>query len=295
MNYLAGIWSQVRLDREACLSDRQACLAWCQRVGIMPQSKFCRKDRIAYRIESRPDLLIGYCWRCPKCHARKKIGSGTPFEDKPTDIGQVLMMAWNFANNVSHKATAIACSYDGPVPATQLIEIWYEYFRGLTSNWASEYKNAQSKIGGPSRIVQIYESVIGRGNYDHRGCMLPGCWVLALVDDTDDMRLEICPGNERYQGSLEQLIWKHVALGSEIRTDDWPAYKRLDTMGYTHKIVRRRQILRRRRIEVGEDGEQESVETDDASQRLIESLWRKHCTRTGTDPFAALVRLIKIE
>lgn len=211
MNQLSGTWSQVRLDREVHLSDK---LEWGQQVGIIPRARQCRRDRVEYTLEQKSNYVLGYGWRCPKCHKRERIGIGTVFEDSHMDIGRVLMMAWSFANDSTYHETAIACSYDEETPHTKAIAHWFERFRGLTSDWAVDYQNSSFKIGGPGKIVQMDEA-----------WMVTGQWVLGMIDQDGDLRLEICSANKRPQQALVPLIQKHVKLGSEIHTDEWRAYQ----------------------------------------------------------------------
>lgn len=50
-------------------------------------------------------------------------------------------------------------------------------------------------------------------------------------------RIEICPGNNRDEETLVELIRKHVAPDSNIESDGWASYANLDRHGYRHRVV----------------------------------------------------------
>lgn len=305
MDPLGGVWSQIRLDRDVKLSDKQACIQWCQQVGIIPQSIQCRKDRISCKMLPRADCKVfGYTWYCNKCRTRKSLGVGTPFEDAHIDIGRALVIALCFANGETYDSTIRACSYDGNPPNRHTVARWFDYFRSLTSDWADGYQNSSSKIGGPGKVVQIDEALIGRRKY-HRGRMVTGQWVLGKIDESGDLRLEICPGNKRNREALIPLIERHVAPGSVLHTDEWGAYRVLGTMGYTHKTV-----CHKREFVASDGTHTQRIEStwrsmrrtftkgghriDDITEHLIEYMWRRHCLRIEEDPFRMLIKLMRI-
>jgi hypothetical protein len=64
-----------------------------------------------------------------------------------------------------------------------------------------------------------------------------------IENDSEDLRLVICPDNKRTANVLHPIIQEHVEAGSEIHTDFWAAYgdpiKRtgLSELGYLHRRV----------------------------------------------------------
>ena len=90
-----------------------------------------------------------------------------------------------------------------------------------------ELQDTLTKLGGPNKIVQIDESKFGKRKYN-RGLQIEGHWVIGMIEDSnDDLRLEVCPDNERSAEVLVPLIKKHVQEGSVIHTDFWRAYSSL--------------------------------------------------------------------
>ena len=59
-SFLPGDWSQIRLYREAKLHDERECVEWCMRIGILPASMSCRRDRRPMSKRYREDRE--YCY-----------------------------------------------------------------------------------------------------------------------------------------------------------------------------------------------------------------------------------------
>lgn len=85
--------------------------------------------------------------------------------------------------------------------------------------------------------MEIDETKLGKRKY-HRGRLVEGVWILGMIErGSKNYRLEICPDNRRDSSTLLNLILKHIALGTEIHTDCWRGYNKLEEYGYIHKTV----------------------------------------------------------
>ena len=74
-------------------------------------------------------------------------------------------------------------------------------------------------IGGAGHVIEVDEMKMGRRKYN-RGRVVVGSWILGFIDnETNEVRLEICPDNNRDHDILFALIEKHVAQDSCIFTD----------------------------------------------------------------------------
>ena len=99
----------------------------------------------------------------------------------------------------------------------------------------SESENDQ-KLGGAGCIVEIDETKLGKRKY-HRVRLVEGVWILGMIErGSKNYRLEICPDNRRDSSTLLNLILKHIALGTEIHTDCWRGYNKLEEYGYIPQI-----------------------------------------------------------
>ena len=78
---------------------------------------------------------------------------------------------------------------------------------------------------------------MGRRKYNY-GRVVDGSWILGFIDnETNEVRLEICPENKRDRDTLFTLIEKHVASDSCIFTDCWKGYTGFDKRGFQHWTV----------------------------------------------------------
>lgn len=103
--------------------------------------------------------------------------------------------------------------------------------------------------------LNIFLSVLGRH--------IEGHWVLGMIeDDSEDLRLEVCPDNVRSAEVLVPIIQKHVEVGTTIHTDYWRAYDCLSQYGYVHKKVNH------------SDPDNPFVAEDGTHTQRIESQWR---------------------
>ncbi|RVE42446.1 hypothetical protein evm_012903 [Chilo suppressalis] len=101
---------------------------------------------------------------------------------------------------------------------------WFSYCREAIVVYELEKQEERPMIGGPGKIVQIDESKF-RKRKCNRGRHIEGHWAIGMVKDgSDDLRIELCPDNERSAEILIPIIKKHVREGSIIHTDFWKAY-----------------------------------------------------------------------
>ena len=106
---------------------------------------------------------------------------------------------------------------------------WFRLFREAVTAASQEDQEGRRKIGGAGTVVQIEEAKFGRLKY-HRGRVVEEHWVLGMIqDESEDMRLELCPGNSRTSKTLTSMIERHVAEETTVRTDGWPAYRELES------------------------------------------------------------------
>lgn len=131
---------------------------------------------------------------------------------------KLLLLVLSFAHYYDYEVARQTCIFsatDSHLSSATIAE-WYSTFREVLINHAHEQVQSGSKIGGPGRIVQVDEALIGKRKYN-RGRVVPGTWVVGLVDDEGEMRLEICPKWDI--ASLTAIISRHVEFGSDIHSD----------------------------------------------------------------------------
>ena len=100
---------------------------------------------------------------------------------------------------------------------------WYLRFREICS-----WKLSQNpiRIGGPSKICQIDETLISKRKY-HRGRFIEERWVFGGIDTETKLGfMEFVP--DRSAATLLNVIEKYIIPGSIIYSDSWRAYSRID-------------------------------------------------------------------
>lgn len=67
-----------RLVRECCVDQPEACLQWCQTVGLLPETPACSKCRRDMILSTKRDgTAAGMRWRCHKCSKEVSLAGGT--------------------------------------------------------------------------------------------------------------------------------------------------------------------------------------------------------------------------
>jgi len=297
---MPGKWSQIRLYKEAKLDNELQRQRWCMSRGLVRDQQLCRTHRRACAIVEREGSLQLYCSRCNKwisC-ARSSI-----LEDSCLSTGKVVMLAYSYAYMYSYKLARRACVFsdEDEEPSDATVARWYEIFRDRLIDVAPNLTDAEGPIGGPGMIVQVDEALIGRRKYN-RGRVVPGTWVLGMIDSSGKLRLEVCA--DRTAATLSEIIQRNVHQGSIIHTDGWRAYRGLSELGYEHRTVNHSVEF------VADDGTHtQAIESqwralrrrfspggtrqEDIGDRLVEYIWRRRCELNRLDPFEELLEIIK--
>ena len=111
---------------------------------------------------------------------------------------------------------AVALNYDQAVRESTIIETgqvtdrhtvadWFSYCREVTGVYLDGLYETAGPIGGPGHVIQVDEMKLGRRKFN-KGRLVEGNWLLGLIDeDTNEIRLEICPNNKRDADTLLAL------------------------------------------------------------------------------------------
>ena len=304
MDPLGGVWSQARLFREGSLDDTGACAIWCAKVGLIIPNRDCKKDRRACTLVRRSDRTYPE-WYCGTCKSRTSALVGSIFEDLHMPLGRAIMLMYCYAHLTTYEEAqrAVVFTHDEGVASRHTIADWFGSLRDRLIDHVENLGGREGQIGGPGVIVQVDEAQIGRRKYE-RGRVRRDTWVLGLIDEAGQLRMEIC--SKRDANTLLPIIQKHCLPGSVIHTDGWPAYRGLKSLGYDHahvnhsvefvapdgthtqRIESQWRALRRRFHSGG-------LRHDDIGDHLIEYMWRRKCRQDGVDPFVDLVRILRAQ
>jgi len=114
---------------------------------------------------------------------------------------------------------------------------WFNLCREVCMVSMDDRYRSMGKIGGPGHVVEIDECKIGRRKY-HRGRIVEGNWILGMIDrNTKEVRMAVCPGNQRDADTLYRLISDHVEISSTIHTDCWRGYNGLMVRGFAAHLT----------------------------------------------------------
>ena len=92
------------------------------------------------------------------------------------------------------------------------------------------------------KIFRFFNSPSGNpvGNTNLRYPFHSCPWIFGIAQSTvDDYEVRFFHVQRCYAATLLPIIWKHVYPGTTICSDQWKAYRRLQTMyGYDHQTVK---------------------------------------------------------
>lgn len=300
---LNGLWGPIRLYREARMDDDALCLDWCMQAGLIFSAMECRRHRCPRVLRNEPDRKP--YWYCGSCNDRKCVFAGSIFGEIHLPLQQALLLMLGFAHGCSYEEATRSCIFscdDAPL-SSATISRWFAAFREAVTATALSQLAMGSKIGGPGRIVQVDEAMIGRRKYN-RGRLVEGTWVVGMIDDTGDVRLEVA--KRRDAETLTDIITRNVAIGSEVHSDSWRGYNTeyLAWAGLTHKTVNHSREF------VAEDGTHTQriesqwrvlrrhfspggIRKEDIADHLVEYAWRRKCKINNVDPFTDLINICR--
>lgn len=308
--FLPGEWSQIRLYLEAKLHDEQECIAWCIQVGILPSTKLCRFGESCRR---RPREMVRsfrpsrnyHFWRCSFCRAEVPLAEGTIFKGSHLEMRMNLLMAYCFAHQMGYEETrrSFVWSAEASSPAEGTVSEWFSSFREVIVAHTEQLQMNGGRIGGQDIVVQVDEALIGRRKYN-RGRVVQGTWVIGMIDESGEIRLEICA--RRDANTLGDIVSRHVQPGSIVHTDCWRGYQQLTDRGFVHHQVNHSQEFvapdgtHTQRIEaqwraIRRRFSQGGIRHEDIADYLVEYAWRRKCRRENMDPFVSLIIALKLE
>jgi len=135
------------------------------------------------------------------------------------------------------------------------------------------------KLGGPSIIVEIDESKFGKRKYN-RGRRVKGCWVFGMIERIlheggkyKAGKFVTCVVKKRNEVTLRALIERYILPGSIICSDEWAAYRNIDTWMWLPPFDGA--IIEKRYLEHNTVCHERGFKADDGTHtNTIEGHWR---------------------
>lgn len=204
--------------------DEETCVEYLDTKGVFYKTVKCHNCNVLMRRVGVRRVL-----RCSKCRKEIRMRSNTFFQGSHLTCKMILRMAYFWLSKASHKQISIYLGL-----ARQTLTDFIGHFRQLVSSTLEE---EDTVIGGEGVVVEIDESKISKRKYN-RGHPVRGVWIVGGVEKTTERRIFLVAVQRRDRNTLEEIIRKHVALGSIVRTDLWKGYGFLkEDLDYVHETV----------------------------------------------------------
>jgi len=180
--------------------------------------------------------MRGYLFRCASCDYKCSITSGTIFEGTRKPLILWFRAIWWV---VSQKNGASAKGVQRILELGSYKTAWL---------WMHKLRRAMVRPGRDrlSGKVEVDETYIGGEKPGKRGRGADGKALVAIaVEDKAEkkigrIRLSVIP--DASSDSLTLFAQQCVEKGSIVRTDDWPGYSNLRSIGYFHEVVKSKDL-----------------------------------------------------
>ena len=170
-------------------------------------------------------------YECAKCHHKISVIAGTIFQGTHKSLVLWFRTIWWL---VGQKNGASALGVQKIMGLGSYKTAWL---------WLHKLRRAMITPGRDnlSGIVEIDESYVGgeQPGKRGRGAIHKSLVVIAVeIKQSIIGRIRLQRINDASSESLNSAIEKMVNKGSQIQTDGWPGYNKLESIGYIHTIIR---------------------------------------------------------
>jgi len=171
-------------------------------------------------------------YHCARCDYETSLTAGTIFQDTGKPLLLWFRAMWYVSNQ---KQGVSALGLQRALGLGSYHTAW---------TWLHKLRHAMVRPGRDqlSGIVEVDETYIGGEKSGKRGRGAAGKTpvVVAVEDHNGHLgRIRLRRVQDASAKSLMPAVHEVVALGSTVRTDGWPGYSDLMSLGYTHSVVRR--------------------------------------------------------
>lgn len=201
--------------------------------GVFKSSQRCGGCNVEMTLQTYSSAPEKVCWRCPRCRKRVSVRSQSILQDSKLSLNELFIFAHQWANDHLMKDTVTEVPV-ASATATRLMHLLV----AACSQWCSQ---ADRMIGGTDHVVEMDETQVSRRKHN-QGRVVPGTavWIFGGIDrDTKEIFVQKVP--RRDAPTLIPIIQEKVAPGSQINTDSWRSYGKLDHLGkvspYAHETV----------------------------------------------------------
>jgi len=204
---------------------KEKIVEYLQDARILQREVYCQPCQRDYTMVKNKVSIVGYMLRCPDCHRKRQLQTGTFLEGSRLQVDKFVGLLFLWAHEAPIK---MVLSMTGVLSVTAVQ--WYQYFRDICS-W--KLVNSPTTLGGPGKIVQIDESVMVKASITGATSCVPnsvGCL------------------SKRDAEMLLPIIQRIVALGTTIWSDECAVHGQLSSLGFVHETVNHSRHFRHKRV-----------------------------------------------
>lgn len=170
-------------------------------------------------------------YHCTHCGFQTSVTAGTIFQDTKKPLRLWFRAMW-YVTNQKHGVSALGLQRSLGLGSYHTAWTWMHKLR------RAMVRPGRDRLSG---TVEVDETYIGGEKQGKRGRGAAGKVLVVVAVEADGprigrIRLKCAP--DASGKSLEEAIREAVEPGSMVRTDGWSGYRKLDTIGYVHEIVR---------------------------------------------------------
>ena len=159
-------------------------------------------------------------WECTRYSCKKVVSifKNTFFAGSRIKCNEIMHMGYLWLTGCSAKTIAMHTGH-----SEHTISDYLGFFRQLTCNMIED---DEVVIGGQNIVVQVDETKMGKIKY-HRGHRVEGAWVIVGVEKTESRRVFAEVVEDRSEGTIVEVLSRHICEGSILWTDKWKGYHNL--------------------------------------------------------------------
>lgn len=309
-NYNEGTWNWDRFYK--VIADREKCIDWAQRSGLLPVSKRCYTHKIdmkVYKTPTTPDQhkCVGLYFKCikephTKSPAQVSMAKNTWFEDRTLPIEDMLFLIFSFAKGLTYQgAIEERIRPDNTQLSSGTVASIYEDCRQIAVARLAEV--ASERIGGNRNIVQVGSLKFGRWKH-HRGRFVAPTTIFAALEvSTGEQRLKVCNDEKKKDSEMLEFLNLYIKKDSIVVSENQKICEEVELAGFEDYQI----------VEVGEfiNGSGHTINNLKGSwsnlrqklgcgnikpcldEHLCVYLWRKWCVKQNINPFCDLINGLK--
>ena len=176
--------------------------------------------------------LKGGLFRCTACGHKTSVTAGTLFEGTRKPLVSWFRVIW-WVTSQKNGASALGLQRILGLGSYETAWTWLHKLR------RAMVRPGRDRLSG---AIQVDETYIGGEKPGKRGRGAKGKTLVLIAAQEDGEitgRIRLKQIADASAESLEGAVQETVERGAVVKTDDWNGYKRLESLGYRHPIVRK--------------------------------------------------------